>query len=91
MLWDPPILMFSGYRVSFPEMKGRGAKLTTHLQLVLRLGMGGAVRLLSLYAFRAWTGTALPFIIIIIIIIIPVIIGTTRIVTKGVKKKSNTR
>jgi hypothetical protein len=86
--------MFSGYRNSFPEIKGRGAKLTSHLQLVLRLGMGGAVRLLSLYAFRLWTGTALPFIVIIIIIIIiiiavkiPVIIGATRIVTKGLKKK----
>ena len=53
--------------------------------------MGAAVHLLSLYAFRAWTGTALPFIIImkiiIIAFIIPVIIGATRTVTKGLKKK----
>jgi hypothetical protein len=41
--------------------------------------MGGAVRLLSLYAFRAWTGISLAFIIIIIIIII---IGTSHIIRK---------
>jgi hypothetical protein len=47
--------------------------------------MSGTVRLLFLYVFMAWTGTALP--LIIIIIITPAIIGATRIVTKGLKKK----
>jgi len=79
--------MFNGYRDSFPEMKRPGREVS---QLVLSLRMGGVVRLLSLYAFRAWTGTALPFIIIIISIIIPVIIGATRIVTKDLKKRSHT-
>jgi hypothetical protein len=30
--------------------------LTTHLHLVQRLGMSGAVLLLPLYAFMPWTG-----------------------------------
>jgi hypothetical protein len=47
--------------------------------------MSGSVRLLFLYAFMTWRGTALP--LIIIIIIITVITGATRIVTKGLKKQ----
>jgi len=39
---------------------GRGTKLTAHLCLALRLKVSGAVPLLTLYAFMAWTGTALP-------------------------------
>ena len=35
-------------------------RLTTHLHLVLRLGMSGAMLLLPLYAFMVCTGTALP-------------------------------
>jgi hypothetical protein len=34
--------------------------MTTHLHLVLRLGMNGAIRLLRLYVFMSWTGTTLP-------------------------------
>jgi hypothetical protein len=34
-------------------------KLTTCLHLVLRLRMHGAVPLLPMYAFMAWTGTSL--------------------------------
>jgi hypothetical protein len=33
---------------------------TAHLHLVPRLRMNGAIPLLPLYAFMAWTGTALP-------------------------------
>jgi len=33
--------------------------VTTQLDLVPRLRMGGAIPLLPLYAFTAWTGTAL--------------------------------
>jgi hypothetical protein len=36
-------------------------KLTTDLNLVLRLRMVGAIPLLPLYAFIAWTETMLPF------------------------------
>jgi hypothetical protein len=36
-------------------------KPITHLQLVLRLRMSGAVPLLPLYAFTAWRGTPAPF------------------------------
>ena len=39
----------------------RSLKLTTHLHLVPRLRMSGAIPLLPLYAFVAWTGKALPF------------------------------
>jgi hypothetical protein len=35
-------------------------KLTTHLNLVLRLRMVGAIPLLPLYAFMSWTETLLP-------------------------------
>ena len=35
-------------------------KLTTHLHLVPRLRIGGAVLLRPLYVFMAWTGTILP-------------------------------
>jgi len=35
--------------------------ITNRLHLVLRLRMSGAIPLLSLYAFIAWTGTTLDF------------------------------
>jgi hypothetical protein len=40
---------------------GQGVKSTTHFHLMLRLRMSGTILLLSLYAFMAWRGTALPF------------------------------
>jgi hypothetical protein len=40
---------------------GRGVKLTTHFYLIPRLRMSGAVPLLRLYTFMAWTGRTLPF------------------------------
>jgi hypothetical protein len=36
-------------------------KLTTHLHLVPRLRIGGAVPVFPLYAFITWTRTTLPF------------------------------
>jgi len=41
----------------FPwEPSGWGVILTTHLDLALRLMMGGAIPLLPLHAFIAWAG-----------------------------------
>jgi len=42
--WGPPSLLYSGYRGLLPRgWSGRGAKLTTHLHLVPRLRMSGAI------------------------------------------------
>ena len=42
---------------------GKGARLTsTHVRLASRLKMSGAILLLSLYVFMAWTDTNFPFI-----------------------------
>ena len=55
---QPPIHWVPG---SFPGSKEVGAlKLTTHLNLVLRLRMSGTIPLLPLYAFMVWTGKNLP-------------------------------
>ena len=35
--------------------------VTAYLHLAPRLRMSGAIPLLPVYAFMAWTGTALPF------------------------------
>jgi len=35
--------------------------ITNHQHVVLRLRMGGAIPLLALYTFIAWTGTTLDF------------------------------
>jgi hypothetical protein len=35
--------------------------MTPHFHLSLRLRMGEVIPFLPLYAFMAWTGTALPF------------------------------
>jgi hypothetical protein len=56
---QPPTQLVPGF---FP----RGAKLTTHLDLVLRLRMSGAVPHLPLYAFMAWTGKNLPFLPLVV-------------------------
>ena len=40
---------------------GQGTNLTSHLDLMVRLRVNGAISLLSLYGFMEWTGTALPY------------------------------
>ena len=42
-------------------------KFTTHLNLVPRLRMSGAIPLLVLYTFMAWTGTTLPLLLYLFI------------------------
>jgi hypothetical protein len=54
-LWgptQPPIQCFRGY---FPALRGRRHK-TTHIHLSPGLELSGAIPLLPLYAFIAWTG-----------------------------------
>jgi len=41
-----------------PRVLSLGLQITTHLHLLLRLSMSGAILPLSLRAFIAWTGTA---------------------------------
>jgi hypothetical protein len=63
-LWGLPSLVFSGYRAVHSGGGGikRPRRDVDHdLHLALKLGMSGAVYLLLLYAFMAWTGTSLPF------------------------------
>jgi hypothetical protein len=51
-LWGPPSLLSNGYQGLCPwGQSGRGVKLTTHLHLVPRLRMRGAVPPLFLYVF----------------------------------------
>ena len=45
----------------FPQVHGEGVRLTTHLHLVWGLRMSGAVPLLPIYVFIAWTRKNLPF------------------------------
>jgi hypothetical protein len=45
-LWGPPSFLFSGYRGYYRGVNRPGVKLTTHLHLVLRWRMNGAVPLL---------------------------------------------
>ena len=44
-----------GTRFLFWGQSGRGVNLTTYLRQVPRVRMGGAIPLLHLYAFMAWT------------------------------------
>jgi hypothetical protein len=48
-----------GIEVIFQTGIYRGVKLATYLHLALKLTMSGAMPLLTLYAFIAWTGAAL--------------------------------
>jgi hypothetical protein len=54
-LWGPPIFLSNGYRRIFPHRySGQGVKLTTHLHLVPRSRMRGAIRPLPHTSFMAW-------------------------------------
>jgi len=55
-LRGPPSLLFNGQRRSFTGAEQQRCDVD-QLQLVLRLRMSGAIPLLHLYAFMAWTGT----------------------------------
>jgi len=50
--------------------RSQDKKLTNYLCLVPRLRMSGGVPLLPLFAFMAWTGTALPFCMILLALIL---------------------
>jgi hypothetical protein len=52
-VWDPFSLLFQENQDSFPKVKKPGVKLTTHLHLVSRLRVQGAIPLLPLYVFTA--------------------------------------
>jgi len=56
-IWTGNVIM--GGVVVVVVVCGWGMKLTTHLLLVLRLRVSGAILLLLLYAFMVWTGTSL--------------------------------
>jgi len=58
-LWSPHSLLFSVYQGSF-----RIVKLTVYPHLAPRLGVNGAGPLLPQYAFMAWTGTSLCWLVI---------------------------
>jgi len=61
-LWGPLILLVSGYYSLFPK-GDQGVMLTTHLRVVPRLRMSGAVPLLPQYAFLAWMGKTLSYLV----------------------------
>jgi hypothetical protein len=50
-LWGATCLLFGECQGSFLELKREGLKLTTHLHLLPRLRMSGAIPILLLYAF----------------------------------------
>jgi hypothetical protein len=43
LFWGPPRILFNGYQSLSLEVNGRGLKLTTHLHLVPRSRMRGAI------------------------------------------------
>jgi hypothetical protein len=57
----PTHLLFIQNRGSNPEINRPGVILPTHVHLVPRIRMNGAIPLLPLYTFTAWTGMTLPF------------------------------
>jgi hypothetical protein len=53
--------IIGGNRGPFSEAKRPGREFSTHLRPVPRLRINGAIPLLPLYTFMAWTGITLPF------------------------------
>jgi len=53
-LWRWPSLLFNRYRGSFPGIGGQCLRLTTHVHLVPRLRMSGAIPLLP--HIPSWCG-----------------------------------
>jgi hypothetical protein len=54
LLWDSSSLQFNGYLEPLPGKSGRDVNSTTHVHLVPKLRMTGAVPLLPQYPFMAW-------------------------------------
>jgi hypothetical protein len=64
--WDLHSLLFNGSQDLFTVGYGsQGVKLTPNLFIVLRVRMSGAIPLLPLYFFLAWTGETFTFAIYI--------------------------
>ena len=59
-LWGPANLLSNSCQSMFRRSSGKVGKLTTQLHLAPMLRMSGAVPLLALCAFMAWTGATLP-------------------------------
>ena len=57
----PPSFLFTGYKDHFPGVNQVGYEVDHPNHLAPRLRMSGAVLLLPLYAFMAWTATSLLF------------------------------
>jgi len=55
-LWGPPSLLSNGYQGLFWGKNGLGVTLTTHLHLVPKLRMHGAIP--SLHQISSWCGTS---------------------------------
>ena len=54
-LWGPSSLQHNGYRVSFPELNGRGLPFTTLPHLAPRLKKQWSYTLLSLFVFMSFS------------------------------------
>jgi len=61
--WGPPSLLFHGYRGSFLGAKWPGHKVDHQLHLMAKLRMNGTITPFPLYAFMAWSGKILPFLV----------------------------
>jgi len=55
--WGPTSLLFERYMGSFPKVRHPGRAVDHSPRLVPWLKMRGAISLLPLYAFMAWTET----------------------------------
>jgi len=55
----PPTFLFHRFQGSFLQLNSQDTKLTTHLHLVSRLRISGAVTLLPLFTFMVWM--VIPF------------------------------